>query len=196
MWTKFIEATQDAGGGMVNWGKFQLLKYENEWKIPSMLPGPSYGLPLLRQCGWSHRHMWVLDCQTGEGALILPGGSARADLMKHRIWVCPLFEPFLIWLYAQDLNYPADLPAIVELPTAEFSFQGYRRPGPVLREIISINVRRELGIRRWKQRKLARAAGISETIVSNVVHQATGVSLESLMAIAMAFGVSVEALIR
>jgi hypothetical protein len=44
--------------------------------------------------------------------------------------VCPLFEPFLEWLYEQDLTDLSTLPRRVELPDAEFSFTGYRRPGP------------------------------------------------------------------
>jgi hypothetical protein len=50
------------------------------------------------------------------------------------IWVCPLFEPFLEWLYeryreAGELDLD-ELPDVVELPGAEFAFHGHRRPGP------------------------------------------------------------------
>lgn len=74
--------------------------------------------------------MWVLDLQTGEGAFFRPGGYAAADLEKHRVWVCPLFEPFLEWLYRQDLTDLGQLPRLVELPDAEFAMRGYRRAGP------------------------------------------------------------------
>jgi hypothetical protein len=43
-----------------------------------------------------------------------------------------MFEPFLEWLYAQDLSDLGALPRLVELPDAEFSFSGYRRSGPAL----------------------------------------------------------------
>jgi hypothetical protein len=41
-----------------------------------------------------------------------------------------MFGPFLEWLYKQDLTDLSALPAVVELPEAEFAFCGYRRPGP------------------------------------------------------------------
>jgi len=87
---------------------------------------------LLSTRGWSHDHVWVLDLETGEGACFRPGGLAHADLNKHRIWVCPLFEPFLEWLYDQDLTDLTVLPDLVTLTLKEapFSMFGYRRPGP------------------------------------------------------------------
>jgi hypothetical protein len=48
------------------------------------------------------------------------------------IWVCPMFEPFLTWLYKQP--DPFAIPAHVDLPDAPFAMQGYRRSGPVDRE--------------------------------------------------------------
>ena len=72
---------------------------------------------------------YKLRLQTGEGAMFRPGGSPAADLDKHAVWVCPLFQPFLAWLYEQDLTDLDALPAHVELPDAEFAFAGYRRPG-------------------------------------------------------------------
>jgi len=78
-----------------------------------------------------HKHVLVLDLQTGEGAILKPGGDPRADLKKHRVWVCPMFEPFLEWLYARALAIGLDdLPLHVDLPEAPFAFAGYRRPGP------------------------------------------------------------------
>jgi hypothetical protein len=126
MQTRLIEATQGEGGP--NWGKFCVARFDSEWAQPS-----SVGIPdssLLRRCGWGPGHLWVLDCQTGEGAFFKPGGWAAADLNKHRIWVCPLFEPFLDWLYGQDLSDLDALPGVVELPGAPFALSGYRRPGP------------------------------------------------------------------
>ena len=71
----------------------------------------------------------MLDLQTGEGAIFRPGGNAHADLQKHRIWCCPLFEPFLEWLYKHNLENIDELPKHVDL-AAEFELFGYRRPGP------------------------------------------------------------------
>lgn len=127
MQTVFVEATQAISGGF-NWGKFAVARFgPAEWIRPAHLGGP--GRSLLTRCGWSADHTWVMDLQTGEGVFIRPGGSASADLAKHQVWVCPMFEPFLTWLYDQDLTRLADLPPLVELPKAEASFAGYRRPG-------------------------------------------------------------------
>lgn len=131
MQTKLIEATQSADAGP-NWGKFCVARFDSEWAQSSHIGGPlGDQRPLLAQCGWGRDMLWVLDCQTGEGAYFKPGGYACADLEKHRIWVCPLFEPFLEWLYGQDLSDLAALPELVELPGAPAALSGYRRPGPV-----------------------------------------------------------------
>jgi hypothetical protein len=124
MKTKFIEATN----GPQNWGKFMVGRFEKEeWYRSSAVTERS---SLLRAVGWAPDSLLVLDLQTGEGAIFNPGGLASADLEKHRIWVCPLFEPFLTWLYEQDLADLDRLPAHVDLPRAEFAMQGHRRPGP------------------------------------------------------------------
>ena len=126
MKTKFIEVTQDKERGM-NWGKFLLMRFDSEWEYKSMLdPGP-----LLPRLGWARHHLWVLDLQTGEGAFFSPGGIASCDLQKHRVWVCPMYEPFLEWLYRQDLTDLDKLPGLVELPNAPGAIYGYRREGPV-----------------------------------------------------------------
>ena len=120
--TKIIEATSNSG----NWGKFMVCRFTDEWRIKSgisnVLPGkarppeePPDQLGLLRRVGWHELHLVVLDLQTGEGAIFMPGGLAAADLDKHGIWVCPLFEPFLAWLYKQDLSDLDALPAVVEI---------------------------------------------------------------------------------
>lgn len=119
----FIEATN----GPLNWGKFMLGRFERqEWNYKSEIDGRS----LIGGRGWSPGDLLVLDLQTGEGAIFSPPGSTHADLEKHRIWVCPLFEPFLKWLYKQDLSDLDKLPTHVDLPDAEFMMSGYRRPGP------------------------------------------------------------------
>lgn len=110
-----------------NWGKFAVGRPDEEWDWRSA--ADSLDVPLLRLLGWGPDHLWVFDLQTGEGAFFRPAGYAAADLEKHRIWVCPLFEPFLEWLYKQDLTDLGALPRLVELPDAEFAFSGYRRSG-------------------------------------------------------------------
>jgi hypothetical protein len=122
METKIVEATNGN-----NWGKFLVGRMTDEWNRRSVISGSH--MPLLREIGWGPGHVWVLDLQTGEGAYFRPGGVVAADLKRHRIWVCPLFEPFLEWLYAQPDLTPSALPDSVELE-AEFDFYGYRRPGP------------------------------------------------------------------
>jgi hypothetical protein len=129
--TKIIEAVQSkAVPG--NWGKFMVMVPEEEWACRSQV-STEFGGPLLSALGWSHEHLWVLDLQTGEGAFFKPGGYAHADLEKHAVWVCPLFEPFLEWLWDRYREDPrldiGGLPDVVELPGAEFAFAGYRRPG-------------------------------------------------------------------
>lgn len=130
MRTRFFEATQAREGG-ANWGKFCVGVFDDEeWERRSEVGHA--GRPLLPQLGWArdHVHLWVLDMQTGEGAYFQHGGVATYDLnSKHAIWVCPMFEPFLVWLYQQDVSDLDALPQVVELPDAEFSFSGYRRKG-------------------------------------------------------------------
>lgn len=123
MKVKFIEVTN----GPRNWGKFLLLRFDDEYSYESVV---SPGSKLLNTTGWNPGCVVVFDMQTREGAAFLPGGYARADLEKHKIWVCPMFEPFLEWLYKQDLTDLDKLPAHVDLPDAEFQMHGHRRPGP------------------------------------------------------------------
>jgi hypothetical protein len=125
METKIIEASN----GPQNYGKFLLGRMDSEWRTPSALPGYEGGSVVAAR-GWGHEHLWVLDLQTGEGACFRPGGNAAADLGKHCIWVCPLFEPFLAWLYRQELDDLQALPAHVDLPDAPFLMSGHRRLGP------------------------------------------------------------------
>ncbi len=119
----FVEVTN----GPRNWGKFLVSKFTaDEFAQTSAV---DVGAPLLGGRGWAEYHILVVDLQIGEGAIFRPGGMASADLQKHRIWVCPMFEPFLEWLYLQDLEDLTTLPKLVDLPDAEFQWSGYRRPG-------------------------------------------------------------------
>lgn len=123
MHVKFIEATNKD----MNWGKFVVCRFDkDEWERRSAIdPGRS----ILATRGWSPDNIWVLDLETREGAAFKPGGLAAADLQKHKVWVCPLYQPFLEWLYTQDLSDLGRLPAMVNLPEAPFAMYGHRRPG-------------------------------------------------------------------
>lgn len=124
MQVKLIEATNIDSGGF-NWGKFMLGRFDSEWERRSMVGDDR---PLLSSIGWTRDHLWVMDLQTGEGAIFRPGGFAAADLnTKHQIWVCPLFEPFLTWLYQQDLTDLAKLPDLVQIADPNSALSGYRR---------------------------------------------------------------------
>lgn len=128
MISHFVEATNG-----FNHGKFVLLRHDESPR--SALPGYEE-LPLLSGRKWTSRETFVVDLQTGEGAAFTLAGSgmnARFDLDKHKIWVCPLFEPFLGWLYEQELDGGAGditaLPRFVDLVDAPGAVFGFRRPG-------------------------------------------------------------------
>lgn len=117
-----------------NWGKFGVAKFtRGEMRRPSFVDvGRPFTSLIGTRWGGVHDHVFVLDIQTGEGALFRPGGYPAADLTKHQIWVCPLFEPFLTWLYQQDLTDLTALPQVIQLPSDTASMYGYRRPGPLV----------------------------------------------------------------
>jgi len=129
MKTQIVEVTN----GPNNWGKFLVGQFNGEEYARKSVVDEGADLSarsLVSVLGWSSSHFLLLDLQTGEGAIFRKGGYAAADLDKHRVWVCPMFQPFLEWLYARaDL---VDLPAHVDLPDAPFAMYGYRRPGPNL----------------------------------------------------------------
>lgn len=122
MITKFIEATDATE---FNWGKFAVCRFTSEeWARRSEIGGRL----MLNERGWGPEHLLVLDLQTGEGSIFEPHGYARSDLNeKHQIWVCPMFEPFLAWLYKQDLTDLEKLPAVVNLGDVPTSMRGHRR---------------------------------------------------------------------
>lgn len=127
MKTKIIEATNAEGGGGINWGKFMVARMDSEMDYVSEVEGAHF---MRRR--WGDRHLWVMDLETGEGAVFAIGGYATVDLEKHRIWVCPMFEPFLNWLYEQDITDLDALPSMVRFTEAEApsAMGGYRRKGP------------------------------------------------------------------
>src|SRR5436190_24376660 len=99
MITKIVEATN----GPNNWGKFLVGRLDEEWNHRSAVDVREDAMPvappLLYTIGFRHDAVLVLDLQTREGAMFTPVGVAKADLAKHRIWVCPLFEQLLEWYY-------------------------------------------------------------------------------------------------
>src|SRR4051812_11461672 len=137
MQTKIIQATQRAE---FNWGKFLVGKFFEEWTVAAAFPeGETRSMMSLR--GWHEHQYLVLDMETKEGAVFGLNGMAKADLRdKHKIWVCPMYEPFLEWL---NLNYRAywaehggvkaykywidTLPDRVVLNTDVGDIAGYRR---------------------------------------------------------------------
>jgi hypothetical protein len=131
MQTYLFEARHGPGAG--NWGKFLVgIPDETEWSWRSAVD-TSRSVPLLSAIGWTPEHIWVHDLQTGEGCFVRPGGLAHADLQKHRVWCCPLFEYWLDWLYGEvrkvGIEGIPDLPRVVDLPDAPFALAGHRRPG-------------------------------------------------------------------
>lgn len=135
MITKFIEAQSEEG----NWGKFLIGWFDaDEQDRPSqILPGS-----LLTNVGWDPGQILVLDLQTCEGVILPHGGHAHNDLAKHKIWVCPLFEPFLEWLYEQQPLAIDNLPDVVKLSGVPLQLAGYRRPGSDAEEISKAGERR------------------------------------------------------
>jgi len=178
MQTKIIEAVQP--GVPQNWGKFMVMHPDVEWKRSAATPGceveaapeilamlgwePEHiaDRSLLAQIGWGLNHIIVFDLQTQEGAAFFPGGDASHDLSKHRIWVCPLFEPFLIWLYEQDLDELSALPDSVEVE-AEFELAGYRREGIEIPDFVGLAEIGEMrGFSRQRANQLSKESGFPE----------------------------------
>lgn len=128
MRVRFVEVTNG-----FNFGKFAVCRFEEHELAYTSVLDATMGMQirLIGGRGWGPDHLLILDLQTGEGAMFRPGGLARADLNKHKIWVCPMFEPFLAWAWKQDLSDLDVLPALVELTELEApsSMHGYRRTG-------------------------------------------------------------------
>ncbi len=58
--------------------------------------------------------------------------KSGVGMEKHQLWVCPMYLPFLTWLYNQDLTDLDKLPKVVQFTDedAEGAMAGYRRSGP------------------------------------------------------------------
>jgi addiction module HigA family antidote len=190
MKTRFIEATN----GPCNWGKFVVGRFDHdEIGRPSHVDPGRY--PLLRKIGWHDDTIWVLDLQTREGAAFTPGGHAKADLDKSRVWVCPLFEPFLTWLWQQDLSDLDALPSHVDLPKAPFALHGYRRdgraPGEYLREELERRGITQLAL----AQQISRPAAVINAIVNSKksITAATALQLERALGIDAGFWLDLQA---
>ncbi len=179
MQTKIIEASQPGDELFTNWGKFAVMRFDaEEWERPSivcpleetpMMRQLGMGTSLLAQRGWGPDHIIVFDIETCEGAGFNPDGSAHHDLIKHCVWVCPLFEPFLAWLYTQDLTDISALPDHV-LVEAEFDVHGYRRPGI---DLVGLSEIREMrGFTKSRARQLVKQPGFPEPAVELVMGRA------------------------
>jgi hypothetical protein len=101
--TKIVEVTNGRAWGKFLIGWFDLV----EWaRHSAILPGDaSLGQhPLLSLSGWSPEHFLLLDLDTGEGRLFKHRGLADQDMANKHLFVGPMFEPFLTWLYDQPLE--------------------------------------------------------------------------------------------
>lgn len=162
MKTKIIEATDG-----FNWGRFLVAQFQEEWAATSQVDG---GHPILIP-RWDRHSIFVMDVVTGEGAIFGPWGLASADLNKHRIWVCPLFEPWLEWLYRQNPIDIDKLPTLVNLDPADTAkhndLAGYRRPGIRLtrREFEVL----DLWLLHLNDKKVANILGTAEQTVTNQI---------------------------
>lgn len=123
---KFVEATQS---DHFNYGKFMVSSFdEDDFAYQSKIVENH---SLLIVCGWEiNRFLMVTDLQTGEGAIFLvrKGASVKMDLENHKIWVCPMYEPFLQWLYDYYDGNIDNIPSYLEIEAEAFIY-GYRRPG-------------------------------------------------------------------
>lgn len=138
MRTRYFEAISAEG----NWGKFMLGQFEpDEIAAQSALPPDPEGWfkpgSMIQGRGWAPgKHWFVMDLQTGEGAYFALGGHADYDLSeKHNIWVCPLFRPFLNWLY-ERFREGADLwelDRVVRIEGVPLQLSGERGGRPLTR---------------------------------------------------------------
>ena len=147
MKTIFIEATD---ASQFNWGKFMVGRMDADEMSRLSAMQIAYAAkqtneeekafqermarkPLLYQIGFDPKAVYVFDLQTCEGSFFSPSQKhpkcATFDLEKHKIWVCPMFEPFLTWLYGQDLSDLEKLPRLVDLGDVPIAMAGYRREG-------------------------------------------------------------------
>ena len=137
----FVEVSDEA-----NWAKILLMKFGSEDLLVRSKVSGDFLLKSVDnnrrvKTGTNAEKVFVLDLQTEEGAFFFPRkeGNAKDDLESHEIWVCPLYLPFLIWLYANMPKELKEIPKLVEFPkSTHVHYQGWRRPGPEFPEIGAI----------------------------------------------------------
>jgi hypothetical protein len=118
--TRLVEVTDGAF-----YGKFLVAQFdEAEWRHEAEVFKESIHRPvpyaLLDVCGWSRDHLLVLDLETGNGTIFRPGGHLAHDMEKRQMgYVCPLYRPFLGWLYEHAARTGGialdDIPAILHM---------------------------------------------------------------------------------
>jgi hypothetical protein len=138
--TCFVEATNG-----FNHGKFMVGRLTaEEAQATSNLPGLE-GEWLFHNSGGRRRftpdRTLIVDLQTGEGCEFslerhgLPHAEQASWELndRHKIWVCPLFEPFVRWLAvwaSEHENWTiGQIPNLIDLKDAKFAFAGHRREG-------------------------------------------------------------------
>lgn len=117
MIVKFIEASDGTAHG-----KFMLARMDAELATRSGLPGYE-DEPLMTVGGrrkFNSHSTLVVDLQTGRGAALALDPFSYTKLDEGgRMWVCPMFRPFLKWLCLQGLGMGAGditaLPSYVEI---------------------------------------------------------------------------------
>lgn len=135
MLSKMVEVSDQ-----VNWAKLMVSQFDND-ELAYKSRVDTEAKSLLEAVAARRKEYWgeaqqkrlVVDLQTDEGAWFLPHPERdpKVDLDRHQIWVCPLFYPFLQWLYRTNPVHVSGIPDVVELdPDDVIKFQGYRRPGP------------------------------------------------------------------
>lgn len=144
MLTRFIEATNIDHGG-INWGKFLVAKFDSaDWNVHAVEADGLLLEVLPGKESWNRdTSVIVFDLQTGEGARFDLRTEPAMQLDKHRVWVCPMFAPFLDWLFKEIQSRPpglgrfdiTTLPAVAKF-AAPSALAGHRRQGPTVHILV------------------------------------------------------------
>lgn len=119
--SKIVEVSS---GKDKNWGRLMVMKFTEEEKGRKSAFHKSS--TIWKEDTPSDRHIIVYDLITGEGATFDLSKDLVPQLYKHQIWVCVLYEPFLVWLQEfMKKNSFNNIPDFVELE-AEKEYTGFR----------------------------------------------------------------------
>lgn len=115
-----------------NWGKLAVGTFErHEWEYVSHVAAE----PLLARLGHGPSTRLFLDLATGEGALFDCSQGLLPQLARHKIWVCPMFEPGLTEFAKHDIHWdPDEWRPHVDVQTL-FQFEGFRRSA-LIRQLV------------------------------------------------------------